>query len=70
VTSEEGFLWVLPTILTVAIGFQLRAGRVPLYWTPRGWRVVEKSRDEGRFWLFILAEVAATIILIGQALSA
>jgi len=34
------------------------------------WLTMEKAENEGRFWLFIVAQVLLVIILIGQALSA
>ncbi len=68
--SDDAFLWALPALAAVAIGFQLYAGRIPLCWTPRGWQIVEKAKDEGRFWLFIIAEMLLVLLLIGQAFSA
>ena len=66
VTNEHVFLWVLPALAAAAIGLQLRYGRVVV----GRWLTMEKAENEGRFWLFIVAQVLLVIILIGQALSA
>jgi hypothetical protein len=68
--NGQAFLWLLPVFGAAVLALQVRHGRIPLYWTPKGWRVVEKASDEGRFWLFIVAEGFLVFILIGQALSA
>jgi len=67
--NEHAFFWALPALVALGIAFQLRAGRIRLYRAPKAWRLVEKEKDEGRFWLFIVAEVLLVFILIGQALS-
>jgi len=63
------FPWTLPALAAAGVGLQLRYGRIPLGWTPSGWHVVERAHDEGRFWLFIVAESLLVLILVGQALS-
>ena len=67
--SQQAFFWILPLVVVVCILFQLGTGRIRLYMAPEEWQLVEKEKDEGRFWLFILAEVLLVFILIGQALS-
>ena len=68
--SEQAFLWTLPVLVAAVIGLELRYGRIPLGWTPSGWRMVERTQDEGTFRLLIIAESLLVLILIGQALSA
>jgi hypothetical protein len=65
-TNDNYFLWALPVLGSVVVALQLGYGRVVI--SP--WRVVEKAEDEGRFWLFIVAESLLVLILVGQALSA
>ncbi len=67
--NDLAFFWALPAFVALVVVLELRAGRIPLYWTARGWHIVEKEQDEGRFWLFIVAEVLLMLILISQAIS-
>ena len=67
--NEHVFFWSLPVLVAVCIVVQLRAGSIRLYKAPKEWQLVEKEKDEGRFWLFIVAEVLLVFILIGQAIS-
>ena len=63
--NEHAFLWALPAIVGFGVVLQLIYGRVAV----DPWRTVEKSENEGRYWLFIVAESLLVVILIGQALS-
>jgi hypothetical protein len=54
--------------MAVCIALQLRYGRLGLHRAPKEWLNVERESDPGRFWLFIVVEVLAFFILIGQAL--
>jgi hypothetical protein len=65
-TSEQAFLWILPALVGFCVVLQLIYGRVAV----GPWRTIEKSAEEGRYWLFIVAESLLVLILIGQALSA
>ena len=65
--NERAFFWSLPVLVAVWVVFQLRAGRIRLYKAPKEWQLVEREKEEGRFWLFIVAEVLLFFILIGQA---
>jgi len=69
IVNEHAFFWTLPALVAVAIFVQLRSGTIRLYQAPKEWRFVEKEKDEGRYWLFIVAEGLLVLILIGQALS-
>jgi hypothetical protein len=68
--NEQAFLWILPALVAAVVGLQLRYGRIPLGWSASGWRVVDRARDESRFWLFIGVESLLVLVLIGQAISA
>jgi hypothetical protein len=65
-TNKDPLLWALPLLGLFVVALQLRYGRVVI--SP--WRFVEKAEDEGRFWLFIVAESLLVLILVGQALFA
>jgi hypothetical protein len=65
--NEHAFFWSLPVLVATCIVLQLRAGRIRLYKAPKEWQLVEREKDEGRFWLFVFAEVLLFFILIGQA---
>lgn len=67
--DKQAFFWALPALMALTVGLQLRYRRIVIGWTSNGWSFVEKTEDEGRFWLFIVAESAVVLILIGQALS-
>lgn len=67
--SNHVFFWLLPAFGAAFLGSQLYTGRIPLYWNPRGWVIIEKEQDEGRYWLFIIAQFLLVLILAGQALS-
>ena len=67
--DERAFFWSLPALVAICIALQLHYGRLGLHRAPKEWLNVEKEKDPGRFWLFILAEVLLLFILIGQALS-
>ena len=69
-SMNDLFLWILPVLAAAAIGLQLRYGRVPIGWAPNGWRIIERTQDERRFWLFIVAQILVAFILLGQALTA
>ena len=60
------FLWALPVFCLVFVVAQLRYDRVAI--SP--WRIIEKTEDKGRFWLFIVADSLLVLVLIGQAISA
>lgn len=66
--DDRAFFWSLPALAVICIALQLRYGRLGLQRAPKAWLNVEKDKDPGRFWLFILAEVLLFFILIGQAL--
>jgi hypothetical protein len=68
--NEQAFLWILPALVAAVIGLQLRYRRIPLGWSASGWHVVDRARDESRFWLFIGVESLLVLVLIGQAISA
>jgi len=61
---ERAFLWALPALIALGIALQLYYGRVVV----SAWRTAEKVDNEGRFWLFIVAEAFLFFILIGQAI--
>lgn len=63
--NEQAFLWSLPLLMAFCVVLQLYYGRV----VTGAWRTMERTENEGRFWLFIIAESAAVLVLIGQALS-
>ena len=65
-TKEHAFLWALPVLVAACVGLQLYYGRVAV----NPWRTADRSENEGRFWLFIIAETALVLILIGQAATA
>jgi hypothetical protein len=62
-SNEHVFLWVLPVLVAAGVVLQVHYERVVI----SAWRTVEKSENEGRFWLFIVAEGLLVLILIGQA---
>ena len=68
--NEHAFLWTLPALVAVFVGLQLLYGRIVLGWTAGQWRSLEKTDNEGRFWLFIVGEGLLVLALIGQALLA
>jgi len=55
--------------MAVCIALQLVTGELGLHRAPKEWLNVARDSEPGRFWLFIVAEVLAVFILIGQALS-
>ena len=63
--NENAFFWSLPVLMAVCVALQVYYGRVVI----GAWRTMERSENEGRFWLFIVAESVAVLVLIGQALS-
>jgi hypothetical protein len=65
-TNELAFLWALPVLVAACVLLQLYYGRVVV----SAWRTAEKSDNEGRFWLFIVAESVLVLILVGQATTA
>ena len=67
--NDQTLFWIFPVLVVVASLLQLYTGRLGLMMAPKQWLGVTKEKDEGRFWLFILAEVLLAFILIGQALS-
>jgi hypothetical protein len=67
--DDQAFFWGLPALMAVCIALQLCYGRLGLHRAPKEWLNVERESDPGRFWLFVVAEVLAFFILIGQALS-
>jgi len=64
--NEHAFLWALPVLVAASVVLQLYHGRIVV----GAWRTAEKSENEGRFWLFIVAESLLVLILIGQAATA
>jgi len=62
--DEHAFLWALPALAAFCVVLQVIYGRVAV----EPWRTLEKSENEGRYWLFIVAESLLVLILIGQAL--
>jgi hypothetical protein len=62
-TREHAFLWALPVLVAVCVALQLYYDRVLV----SAWRTIEKRDNEGRFWLFIVAESLLFLILVGQA---
>jgi hypothetical protein len=66
--DDRAFFWGLPALMAVCIALQLRYGRLGLHRAPKEWLNVERDSVPGRFWLFVVAEVLAFFILIGQAL--
>jgi hypothetical protein len=67
--NNQAIFWIFPVLVGVAILLQLYTGRLGLMWAPKQWLGVTKDNDEGRFWLFIVAEFLLLIVLIAQALS-
>lgn len=67
--DDRAFFWSLPALMAVCIALQLSYGRLGLHRAPKEWQNVGRESDPGRFWLFIMAEALAVLILIGQALS-
>ena len=63
--NEYAFLWALPVLMAVCVALQLYYGRVVVGF----WRTMERSENEGRFWLFIVGESLGVLVLLGQALS-
>jgi len=59
----NAFLWALPALVAFCVVAQLIYGRVAV----GPWRTVDKSENEGRYWLFIVAETLLFLILLGQA---
>jgi hypothetical protein len=66
---DHAIFWFFPALVAFSIVLQLRYGCIPLGWIPGKWQGVEKAEDEGRFWLYIVAQCLLVLILIGQALS-
>ena len=63
--NEHAFLWSMPVLMAFCVALQLYYGRVVV----GPWRTLERSENEGRFWLFIVGESVAVLVLVGQALS-
>lgn len=63
--NEHAFLWSLPVLMALGVALQLYYGRVVI----GAWRTMERSENEGRFWLFIAAESLAVLVLVSQAIS-
>lgn len=64
--KEHAFLPALPALVAFCVVVQLFYGRVAVY----PWRTVDRSENEGRYWLFIVAETLLFLILVGQAIFA
>jgi hypothetical protein len=62
--NEHAFFWSLPVLMTLVVALQLYYGRVVI----GAWRTMERGENGGRFWLFIVAESVAVLVLVGQAI--
>ena len=66
--ANQALYWWIAALVAIGIFAHLWTGRIRLYMAPKEWQLVERDKDEGRFWFFVVVEFLLLLILIWQAL--